>query len=132
MQPFRSCTPPLNATESRRSPWLGRSSISPVAARNPLKHSAPLNRPHATNGGSCSCHPACRPVDHQYENIGEGLKNPGAQGFLGLHDLDGRRYLLKGPMLAIIAIVAAVRDCAAVDPWPLRHQRPISMSGPQP
>jgi hypothetical protein len=32
-----------------------------------LRHSAPLNTPRATNGGSCSRHPPRRPVDRQSE-----------------------------------------------------------------
>ena len=64
-QRFTSCSAPRNATDSRRSLWHGRSSISPVAAQNPLKHSEPLNRPHVTNGVSSSRHPPCRPVDRR-------------------------------------------------------------------
>src|SRR6185312_3000682 len=76
MQRFRSYTAPHNATESQRSRWLGRWSISPVAAQNPLIHSAPLNRPHATSGGSCSRHPPFRPVDRQSEIRRRGLEIP--------------------------------------------------------
>ena len=62
-QRFRSCSGPRNATDSRRSLWRGHSSISPVAAQNPLKHSAPRNRLRGANGVSSSRHRSRRPVD---------------------------------------------------------------------
>ena len=62
---FRSCSAPRNATDSRRSLWHGRSSTSPVAAQNPLKHLAPRNRPHVTNGVSSSRHLSRRLVDRR-------------------------------------------------------------------
>jgi hypothetical protein len=89
MQRFRSYTAPHNATESQHSRWLGRWSISPVAAQNPLIHSAPLNRPHATNGGSCSRHPPCRPADRSSARR-QRLEMPWSSKVLGLHDRDGR------------------------------------------
>jgi hypothetical protein len=62
-QRFMSCSRPRNATDSRRSLWRGHSSISPVAAQNQLKHSAPRNRLHVANGVSSSRRLSRRPVD---------------------------------------------------------------------
>ena len=62
-QPFTSCSAQPNATDSRCSNRLGHLSISPVAAQNQPKHSAPLNRPHVTNGVSPPRSPPCRRID---------------------------------------------------------------------
>ena len=59
---FHELSGPRNATDSRRSLWRGHSSISPVAAQNPLKHSAPRNRLHGARGQFFAPSVA-RPVD---------------------------------------------------------------------
>ena len=101
-----------NATESRPFRWLGRSSILPVAAQNPLKHSLPRNRSDAANGGSCLPPSARRPVDRQSETVSRHLKYAGAQQFRSPTGSMGEVIRHGVPLLAIVAGVWSWRGQA--------------------